>query len=179
MLSKAPKGKNGMTKPVKLNAQEEWIVKYLKGSHEWVSPTAIGQAYGGNYNSSSAWASPKCKRLVEKKLLKRNAKGHYKLVNPGKPIKKKVTEVKKPIKYCGLCYKCVHLRSIPGDAHSRCNNFSAKAIGPTGIRSGWFSHPLNFDPVWLTFCDGFSDDPKKNKPEQKLSPLAELLAILC
>ena len=24
-----------------------------------------------------------------------------------------------------------------------------------GINSGWFNHPLNFDPVWLEECDGF------------------------
>lgn len=24
-----------------------------------------------------------------------------------------------------------------------------------GINSGWFVHPLNFDPVWLEECNGF------------------------
>ncbi len=24
-----------------------------------------------------------------------------------------------------------------------------------GIKSGWFNHPWNFDPVWLEECDGF------------------------
>ena len=24
-----------------------------------------------------------------------------------------------------------------------------------GIRSGWFQHPYNFDPVWLEECTGF------------------------
>lgn len=24
-----------------------------------------------------------------------------------------------------------------------------------GVRSGWFNHPLNFDPVWLEECSGF------------------------
>lgn len=25
-----------------------------------------------------------------------------------------------------------------------------------GIRSGWFQHPFNFDPVWLESCTGFT-----------------------
>ncbi len=25
-----------------------------------------------------------------------------------------------------------------------------------GIRNGWFVWPVNFDPVWLEHCDGFS-----------------------
>jgi hypothetical protein len=24
-----------------------------------------------------------------------------------------------------------------------------------GIKNGWFNHPWNFDPVWLTECNGF------------------------
>ena len=27
---------------------------------------------------------------------------------------------------------------------------------PHGIRSGWFNHPYNFDPVWLEECNGFA-----------------------
>ena len=27
---------------------------------------------------------------------------------------------------------------------------------PHGIRNGWFIFPLNFDPVWLLNCDGFT-----------------------
>jgi hypothetical protein len=31
-----------------------------------------------------------------------------------------------------------------------------KVVGhPHGIRSGWFNHPMNFDPVWLAECSGF------------------------
>ena len=29
-----------------------------------------------------------------------------------------------------------------------------------GIKSGWFNHPLNFDPVWLDECDGFTPKGK-------------------
>lgn len=77
------------------------------------------------------------------------------------------------------CYKCVHRRDLPGDSHSRCNNFQAKVKGDAlGIRRGWFLWPLNFDPVWMLECDGFSADPKDNKSEQKASPLAELFSML-
>ncbi len=27
---------------------------------------------------------------------------------------------------------------------------------PIGIRGGWFNHPINFDPIWLLKCNGFS-----------------------
>ena len=66
------------------------------------------------------------------------------------------------------CYKCVHRRSISGDAHSRCNNVDANVKGNVyGIRSGWFIWPLNFDPVWLEACDGFSDKSEENKPDEE------------
>jgi len=56
------------------------------------------------------------------------------------------------------CYKCAHKRSVPGDCHSACANTAASVTGdPHGIRSGWFFWPLNFDPVWLTSCNGFSE----------------------
>lgn len=77
------------------------------------------------------------------------------------------------------CYKCVHRLTIPGDAHTRCNNHSAKVTGhETGIRRGWFMWPLNFDPTWLMSCDGFSDKPEDKKPLVKLDPLLEILSIL-
>lgn len=77
------------------------------------------------------------------------------------------------------CYKCVHRRNLPGDCHSRCNNLQASVTGNAhGIKRGWFRWPMNFDPIWLESCDGFSSDPKDNKPDQKLSPLMELLGML-
>jgi hypothetical protein len=58
------------------------------------------------------------------------------------------------------CYKCVHRRNVPGDAHSGCANSAARVTGNShGIRMGWFLWPANFDPVWLETCDGFSDNP--------------------
>lgn len=54
------------------------------------------------------------------------------------------------------CYKCEFRGTIPGDAHSQCMNTKAKVEGDDyGRRSGWFSWPFNFDPVWLVSCDGF------------------------
>jgi len=78
-----------------------------------------------------------------------------------------------------ICYRCVHRLDIPGDAHSRCNNHAANVTGSRhGIEHGWFMWPLNFDPVWLDFCDGFSDNPKDIKPVTELPQLLELLALL-
>ena len=78
------------------------------------------------------------------------------------------------------CHDCAHRREIPGNAHSRCNNHAAKVSGdPYGIRSGWFTWPLNFDPTWLTSCDGFSTNENDKKAEiKKLDPLIELFSML-
>jgi hypothetical protein len=77
------------------------------------------------------------------------------------------------------CYDCVHKLDVPGDAHSRCNNVNAKVDGhPQGIRNGWFMWPINFDPIWLISCDGFSNDPKDKKPITKIDPLQEILSML-
>ena len=49
------------------------------------------------------------------------------------------------------CYSCQHRREISGDAHSECVNPDTEMTGDLyGIKSGWFSYPLNFDPVWKT-----------------------------
>ena len=38
---------------------------------------------------------------------------------------------------------------------------AAKELGitanETGIRRSWFNWPYNFDPVWLTACNGFEE----------------------
>lgn len=66
-----------------LTKNEEWIVAYLKGK-DYVSPSVIGEDHAKTFGFSffthhSAWASPICLKLVEKGLLLRNQKGHYKL----------------------------------------------------------------------------------------------------
>ena len=65
---------------------DEFIIEYLEGKN-FTSPTDIGIAYGefmhGPYHLKSCyhsgWASPRCKKLVEKGLLERNKLGHYRL----------------------------------------------------------------------------------------------------
>lgn len=43
-------------------------------------------------------------------------------------------------------------------------NAGCKVVGhPHGIRNGWFSHPFNFDPVWLQECDGFASNKAISK----------------
>lgn len=77
------------------------------------------------------------------------------------------------------CYACVHRLNVPGDAHSRCNNHAAKVTANAhGVRSGWFIWPVNFDPVWLISCNGFSDKPADKMPTKRLSPILELLGML-
>ncbi len=59
------------------------------------------------------------------------------------------------------CYECKHRGTIPGNAHSTCNNSRADVKGDQyGRDSGWFYWPGNFDPVWLISCDGFEEKEK-------------------
>jgi hypothetical protein len=69
------------------------------------------------------------------------------------------------------CYRCLYRGSIPGDEHSCCKhpdlngvtNDQIQAIADKfkikadyhAIKNGWFNWPSNFDPVWLTNCEGF------------------------
>lgn len=75
------------------------------------------------------------------------------------------------------CYKCIYRGNVPGDAHSRCkypgnetgmfdmfsvkNQKNIKKLNiqgdPHGVRMGWFMWPVNFEPAWLTSCDGFKE----------------------
>lgn len=81
------------------------------------------------------------------------------------------------------CYKCKYRGNVPGDAHSCCRypgndtdmfaflekcNFENMAklnikAERHGIQMGWFLWPVNFDPVWLISCNGFT--PKEQKTE--------------
>jgi len=56
------------------------------------------------------------------------------------------------------CYKCAYKSTVAGSCHSSCTNREAKVTGHAhGIKSGWFFHPFNFDPVWLVSCTGFKE----------------------
>ena len=84
------------------------------------------------------------------------------------------------------CYDCKYRENVPGDAHICCVHpkikedpmgtfFAITGIGggrssaadelniranPHGVQSGWFMWPMNFDPVWLENCDGFTEKEK-------------------
>lgn len=75
-----------MSGPYKLNTTDQWILRFLFGK-DWTSPTSIGKAYGAENNKKdlhSAWASPKCKKLVGFGLLERSENGYYRLVKQEK-----------------------------------------------------------------------------------------------
>lgn len=76
------------------------------------------------------------------------------------------------------CYECNHRGGLSYSAHSQCNHPALEGKGKIiavacilsrgaypplgvtgnrhGIANGWFSWPLDFDPVWLDSCGGFS-----------------------
>jgi hypothetical protein len=66
-----------------------------------------------------------------------------------------------------LCYSCVYRGDLPGDCHSHCKNQHARVTANQhGIDKGWFFHPFNFDPVWLTGCTGYVKiQPKADTPK--------------
>lgn len=67
-------------------APDDFILEFLKG-RDFTSPSDIGEAYGrykhGDFHHKagyhSAWASPRCKRMVRHGQLLRNDRGHYRL----------------------------------------------------------------------------------------------------
>lgn len=70
------------------------------------------------------------------------------------------------------CYACAHRGTVPGSVHSSCNNpMAVVSADQHGIRMGWFAHPFDFDPCWLTSCDGF--DPKVSPQKQNIKEKAK------
>lgn len=70
---------------------------------------------------------------------------------------KRVIDMKKP-----NCYSCIHRRDLIGNCHSSCSNHKANvSANRHGINNGWFQWPLNFDPTWLTACDGYEEIKSK------------------
>lgn len=83
------------------------------------------------------------------------------------------------------CYKCKYRGDLPGDTHSCCQ-YPGNKIGmfdffseentknieklnikadSHGVRNGWFMWPVNFDPIWLLNCDGFTPRLGSDKEE--------------
>lgn len=85
------------------------------------------------------------------------------------------------------CYSCIHRRSIPGDAHSECFHPTISEtlfirtmlmtltlqygshvlkslkdlhidVEPHAISAGYFSFPINFDPIWIRECKGHTQN---------------------
>ena len=76
------------------------------------------------------------------------------------------------------CYNCKYRGEVAGSCHSSCHhpklggaagemiatlvfaNAQQSLLGIKGnrhgINSGWFMWPINFDPVWLEACEGFT-----------------------
>jgi len=81
------------------------------------------------------------------------------------------------------CYECIYRGNVPGDAHSCCNYpgnltgmldfldetnwLNAKKLkieaNPTGIENEFFHWPVNYDPRWITNCNGFKEKKHAGK----------------
>ena len=94
---------------------------------------------------------------------------------------KLIKEMKKP-----NCYSCKYRGKVPGSCHSSCHHpkvdnpvielvkiisgdkeNSALALNiranPHGVKSGWFTWPIDFDPAWLLNCEGFEEKENEEK----------------
>ena len=82
------------------------------------------------------------------------------------------------------CYNCAYKQPVPGDAHLECKldwtktGFKPPTANEHGVKSGWYTFPINFDPVWQTEeCKGFSETRDDNMTRQG-SAFDLILAIL-
>ena len=66
--------------------------------------------------------------------------------------------------YAGRCYLCHFRRDIPETMHSGCavllegrrEAWSLRiSFEDDRVDESWADWPLEFDPLWLRFCDGF------------------------
>ena len=72
------------------------ILSYLDDYYAiFVSPSEIGGAVGKrDFNSASAWASPKLKSLVGKGLVERSTDGRYHITKDGRGVVKEYRRAK-------------------------------------------------------------------------------------
>lgn len=112
-----------MTDTRQLTENEKAMLAYLDGQKEFVSPTKIGLAFGhtsGGQQRHSSWASPICKRLVEKGYLERSPRGWY------RPITNVTAFRITP----NVCAYCVAYRAE--DAYWFCGDDEERAGGDVG-----------------------------------------------
>lgn len=55
------------------------------------------------------------------------------------------------------CWSCKHKRSLDWNTHIRCSKPDRWMTGSRhGIVNGWFTYPIEFDPVWKTkLCSNY------------------------
>jgi len=57
------------------------------------------------------------------------------------------------------CSTCKHKIQNPYSHHIACGCIGAVVRGDKhGIKNGWFTYPIDFDPVWLKYCDSYEKD---------------------
>jgi len=76
------------------------------------------------------------------------------------------------------CHICVHKQDLPGDSHISCGNFSVTPKVRKGTPLRYCLWPLNFDPVWIEECSGFSTDPKDTLEDTEIDPVLQLFSIM-
>ena len=75
-----------------------------------------------------------------------------------------------PNPYINICYQCPHASPVLGSSHHQACNILGDPVellaytqitnsnpleikgNQHGIDSGWFTWPIDFDPVWLEHC---------------------------
>lgn len=82
------------------------------------------------------------------------------------------------------CYDCAYKANVPGDAHISCRfKWSGSELNPplaneTGIKKGWYTFPINFDPAWQEEeCKAWNDKKEEEKYINEFNPLLALLSL--
>ncbi|PIT96492.1 hypothetical protein COT94_00080 [Candidatus Falkowbacteria bacterium CG10_big_fil_rev_8_21_14_0_10_37_14] len=80
------------------------------------------------------------------------------------------------------CYGCAYKQNVPGDAHIACSFNFKKAEKPLpqgdphGIKNGWYSFPVNYDPNWMmTECQAYAEE---SDPEMTIEPFMSLISLM-
>lgn len=64
---------------ISIGKEQRRVIAFLEKQTDWISPTKIGLSRGKEPHNASSLGSAKCLPLVEKGILERNQKGHYRI----------------------------------------------------------------------------------------------------
>jgi len=82
------------------------------------------------------------------------------------------------------CGSCAYKTNIPGDSHIGCSfawekvDVKPPKADPHGIKSGWYTFPLNFDPNWQQEECKSHSEVKEPEMVTQVNPLQSILSMI-